>query len=178
MNELVTQTISIISAHVAHNSVPYAELPNLIQAVHDSLVTIATGKKGPVEQPKPEPAVAVKKSVHHSYLVSLEDGKRYQTLRRHLSALGMTPDEYRAKWGLAADYPMTSASYSAKRSEMSKALGLGKKKVVEPVEVPVAVQKPRGKPKVEAKAPEVPTEDVQKPAAIVQEPAEAIQEAA
>ena len=178
MDELLKRTIEIIASHVSNNSVPHAELPTLIQAVYGSLEAIVNGTKAPVEQAKPEPAVAIRKSVHRDYIVSLETGERMQTLRRHLAAMGMTPDEYRAKWSLPADYPMTSASYSAKRSEMSKALGLGRKKVVEPVEVPVAVQRPRGKPKVEAKAPEVPTEDVQKPAAIVQESAEAIQEAA
>ncbi len=146
MDGLLNRTIEIIASHVAHNSVPHSELPGLIQAVHGSLVTIASGAKAPVEQPKREPAVPVKKSVHHDYLVSLEDGKRYQTLKRHLSALGMTPDEYRAKWGLRGDYPMTSASYSAKRSQMSKDLGLGRQKAAEPVLAPAAAEEPRPAP--------------------------------
>ena len=122
----------VISAYVTNNSVPASELPDLIRAVvlaFDNLGQLQ------VEEPVPTivPAVPIKKSVHHDYLVSLEDGKRYQTLRRHLSALGLTPHEYRAKWDLPADYPMVARAYSAKRSELSKAFGLGRKKTVEPV---------------------------------------------
>ena len=84
--------------------------------------------------------------MHHDYLISLEDGKRYQTLRRHLNALGMTPDEYRAKWGLEADYPMVSRAYSAKRSQMSKDLGLGRKKTVEPVVASATAEEPHSAP--------------------------------
>ena len=115
-----------------------------------------------VQEPTPTlvPAVPVKKSVHHDYIVSLQTGERFQTLARHLSSLGLTPDEYRAKWGLAADYPMTSASYSAKRSQMSKDLGLGRRKAAEPVEASSATREPRSTPTAPAK-PANPPEAVQ-----------------
>ena len=203
MDELLTRTIEIIASHVAHNSVPHVELPDLIRAVHGSLETIVSGTKAPVKQPKPEPAVAVKKSVHYDYLVSLETGERFQTLRRHLAGLGMTPDDYRAKWGLAADYPMTAKGYSERRSALAKSLGLGRKPS-EPVDAPAKVSKPHSKATVAAKVPTTMAESVQEPAEApasvsevrsnttapvkaealatvaesVQEPAEAIQEAA
>ncbi len=136
----------VISAFVTNNSVPASELPNLIRVVVSAFDNL--GQPHVVTEPAPTlvPAVPVKKSVHRNFLVSLEDGKRYQTLRRHLNALGMTADEYRAKWGLTADYPMTSASYSAKRSQMSKDLGLGLRKAAEPVLAPAAAEEPRPAP--------------------------------
>ena len=142
----------VISAYVTNNSVPASELPDMIRAVVAAFDNLDQPQV--VQEPAPslEPAVPVKKSVHHDYIVSLETGGRFQTLRRHLSSLGMTPDEYRAKWGLPSDYPMTSASYSAKRSQMSKDLGLGRRKA-EPVEAPPeTAKKPRSTPTAPAQA--------------------------
>ena len=110
--------------------------------------------------------------MHHDYIVSLEDGKRYQTLKRHLTALGMTPDEYRAKWGLNPNYLMTSTAYSEKRSEMSKVLGLGRKKAVEPVRPQTATKKPRAKASAKVEAAE-PTLEPKR----TQDAPEAVQEA-
>ena len=122
--------------------------------------------------PEPVPAVSIKKSVHHDYLVSLETGQRFKSLRRHLSARGMTPDDYRSKWGLAADYPMVAAGYSAHRSELSKSLGLGRKKA-DQAEAPAVVFDTRSTPvaPVEAEAPATALESFR-------EAAEAQQEAA
>ena len=159
----------VISAYVTNNPIPASELPDLIRAVVVAFDKLGQPQGNQEAAAKPEPAVSVKKSVHHDHIVSLEDGKRYQTLKRHLSALGMTPDEYRAKWGLAADYPMTSAAYSEKRSEMSKALGLGKKKPIMPVEAPAKVRKPRPQPtaiEAPAKAPESVQEAAEAPPAV------------
>ena len=160
----------VISAYVTNNSVPASELPNLIRAVvaaFDGLDQLQV-----VQEPAPslEPAVPVKKSVHRDYIVSLETGVRFQTLARHLGSLGLTPDEYRAKWGLAADYPMTSASYSAKRSQMSKDLGLGRRKVAEPVEASSATKEPRSTPTGPAKPANAP-ESVQDAPGAIQEAA-------
>ncbi len=166
MSDNTLLATEVISAFVSHNSVPAVDLPELIRAVvraFDKLGRVLVAQEIAVE--KSVPAVPIKKSVHHDFLVSLEDGKRYQTLKRHLSALGITPDEYRAKWGLAADYPMTSASYSTKRSEMSKTLSLGKKKPSKPVEAPAAkVRKSRPKPTAAVEALATDPESVQEPA--------------
>jgi predicted transcriptional regulator len=113
----------IISAFVSNNSVPAADLPALIANVHGALQNVSN----PVRQetPKFEPAVPVKKSVTPEFLISLIDGKRYKSLKRHLTKQGLTPDQYRERYGLSRDYPMVAASYAAKRSELAKSLGLG-----------------------------------------------------
>ena len=119
----ITVTGGIVSAFVAHNSLPSAELPGLIQSVHAALVKIVSEAVTPHA---PEPAaVSVRKSVTPDYLVCLDDGLKFKSLRRHLTALGMTPDEYRAKWKLPADYPMVAPNYAAQRSELAKQSGLG-----------------------------------------------------
>jgi predicted transcriptional regulator len=123
--EAVGLTADIVSAYVSNNSVEAAELANLISQVHQALTQAAEGRKAEPEPP-PTPAVPVKKSVTPDYLISLEDGRKYKSLKRHLSTRGMTPDEYRAKWGLAKDYPMVAANYSAQRSSLAKSLGLGR----------------------------------------------------
>ena len=117
----------IVSAFVAHNSLHSAELPALIQSVHASLAKIASGAVTPTT-PEPEaaaPAVSVRKSITPDYLICLDDGRKFKSLRRHLSALGMTPEQYRAKWKLPADYPMVAANYAAQRSALAKKIGLG-----------------------------------------------------
>ena len=117
----------IISAFVSHNAVPLADLANLIGNVHAALQN--TGQ--PVQQQdeaKPIPAVSVRKSITPDFLISLEDGKQYRSLKRHLGKLGLTPDEYRAKWGLPDNYPMVAPSYAKMRSELAKSTGLGQQR--------------------------------------------------
>src|SRR3954470_1330670 len=142
----------IVSAFVSKNSVPAAELPALIGSVHQALTKVAHGTPAQaVEEPK-APAVSVKKSVQPDYLVCLEDGKRFKSLKRHLRTVyDLTPDQYRAKWGLPHDYPMVAPNYAAARSELAKQLGLGQKRHSEPV-VEAQPAPVRAEPK-QAKAP-------------------------
>ncbi|RWE12556.1 MAG: MucR family transcriptional regulator [Mesorhizobium sp.] len=123
---LIELTADVVSAYVSNNPVPVGELPALITQVHAALKdTIG----GPVTRPEPlTPAVSIKKSVTPDYIISLEDGKKFKSLKRHLSThYGLTPDEYRAKWGLPADYPMVAPNYAAARSALAKTMGLGRK---------------------------------------------------
>lgn len=123
---LVTLTADIVSAHVSNNSVPISELPQLIASVHGSLAGL--GKATESEAPKLEPAVSIRASVKPDYLVCLEDGKKLKMLKRHLNTrYGMSPDDYRAKWGLPTDYPMVAPNYAAMRGELAKKIGLGKR---------------------------------------------------
>ena len=117
----------IVSAFVANNSMPSAELPGLIQSVHAALTKIASGALTPVtaEPAAPSAMVTVRKSVTPEYLICLDDGRKFKSLRRHLTVLGMTPEQYRAKWNLPSDYPMVAANYAAQRSELAKKIGLG-----------------------------------------------------
>ncbi|HEX8442854.1 MAG TPA: MucR family transcriptional regulator [Allosphingosinicella sp.] len=128
LNEtLITLTADIVSAHVSNNSVAVNDLPTLIQNVHGAL----TGLGVKVEEPevKPEPAVSVRSSIKPDYIVCLEDGKKLKMLKRHLMThYQMTPDEYRAKWGLAADYPMVAPNYAEQRRTLAKKIGLGTKR--------------------------------------------------
>ncbi len=120
--ELLALTSKIVTAHLSANSVAPADLPGVIKSVYDALAnTIA-----PAEPPA-EPAVAIKKSVTPNHIVCLEDGKKLRTLRRHLrNAHNLSPDEYRDKWGLASNYPMTAPAYAELRRAFAKAIGLGK----------------------------------------------------
>jgi predicted transcriptional regulator len=115
----------IVAAFVSHNSLPVAELPALIASVDAALRRLATGAAAPAPEEKPEPAVSIRKSITPDYLICLDDGKKFKSLRRHLATLGMTPDEYRAKWGLAPDYPMVAPNYAEQRSNLAKQMGLG-----------------------------------------------------
>lgn len=126
LNEtLVTLTADIVAAHVSNNSIAVADLPMLIANVHGALSSL--GNTPEPEAPKQEPAVSIRASVKPDYLVCLEDGKKLKMLRRHLNtAYGMTPDDYRAKWGLPKDYPMVAPNYAAMRGELAKKIGLGK----------------------------------------------------
>jgi len=122
---LVTLTADIVAAHVSNNSVAISDLAILINNVHAALSNL--GEK-PVEEEKPVPAVSIRASVKPDHIVCLEDGKKLKMLRRHLMThYGMTPDDYRAKWGLPADYPMVAPNYSAARSSLAKKSGLGRK---------------------------------------------------
>src|ERR1019366_5178803 len=122
-------TADIVAAFVANNALRIADLPSLIQSVHAALAQLASGSVilAPVEEKK-EPAVSIRKSITPDFLVCLDDGKKFKSLRRHLSTLGMTPDQYRAKWSLSSDYPMVAPNYAAARSEMAKRSGFGQKR--------------------------------------------------
>lgn len=122
--QAVEMAAEIVAAYVSNNSVAAGDLPGIIQQVYRALEDAASGAK-PEEAAPPTPAVPVKKSITPDYLISLEDGRKYKSLKRHLSTRGLSPDEYRTKWGLPRDYPMVAASYSAQRSELAKKLGLG-----------------------------------------------------
>lgn len=122
---LLALTADIVTAHVSNNDVAAADLPELIARVHGALAGLGTK-----EEPEPEltPAVSIRASVKPGHIVCLEDGKKFQTLKRHLRVdHALTPEEYRAKWGLPADYPMTARNYSERRQAMAKELGLGRK---------------------------------------------------
>lgn len=124
---LIHLTADIVSAYVQNNPVPVAGLPDLIASVNAALSSI--GHPAPAAEPPQRPAVNPRRSVFPDYIVSLEDGKRYKSLKRHLATRhGMTPEDYRAKWGLPEDYPMVAPNYSATRSALAKSLGLGRKR--------------------------------------------------
>lgn len=121
--ELLRLTAQIVSAHVGNNSVAVADLTTLIQDVHRSLATV---EQTEAPQERPQPAVPIKKSVNPDYIVCLEDGKKLKMLKRHLkTAYGMTPEEYRERWGLGSDYPMVAPNYAQHRSALAKKIGLG-----------------------------------------------------
>jgi predicted transcriptional regulator len=119
-------TADIVSAYLSHNSAPASEIPALISQVHAALLRVSTGRaEAPPLEPA-KPAVSVKKSMTPDYLVCLEDGKRFKSLKRHLrTQYNMTPEQYRDKWGLAADYPMVAPNYAVARSQLAKKMGLG-----------------------------------------------------
>ena len=122
---ILKQVTEIVTAYLSKNVLPPEEVPGLIRSVHATLGGIAGGDTMPRESR--EPAVPIKKSVKGDYIVCLEDGKKLKMLKRYLRArYNISPDEYRAKWGLPADYPMTAPNYAAKRSEFAKKFGLGK----------------------------------------------------
>ncbi|CTQ47578.1 MucR family transcriptional regulator [Roseibium aggregatum] len=124
---LVDLTADIVTAYVSNNHVTSSDLPNLIASVHTALSTTVQAAQEPVVE-ELVPAVPVKKSVSGDYIVCLEDGKKFKSLKRHLrSHYGLTPEEYRAKWDLAPDYPMVAPNYAAARSVLAKKMGLGKK---------------------------------------------------
>jgi predicted transcriptional regulator len=121
-------TADIVSAYVSNNPVPAGDMSGLINQVHSALLRISGGT-GDV-QPEPlKPAVAVKKSITPDYIVCLEDGKKFKSLKRHLrTQYGVTPEQYRDKWGLPPDYPMVAPNYAAARSELAKQMGLGQQR--------------------------------------------------
>ena len=122
---LITLTADIVTAHVANNNVDGETLPALIQNVYGALATLGQHS---VAEEKPVPAVPIRSSVKNEYIVCLEDGKKMKMLKRHLmTAYGMTPEDYRERWGLPADYPMVAPAYAEKRRELAKKIGLGRK---------------------------------------------------
>jgi predicted transcriptional regulator len=121
-------TATIVSAYVGNNPTPAAELSALIGQVHAALVRVSNGRPEIVTEPA-KPAVSVKKSMTAEYLVCLEDGKRFKSLKRHLrTQYSMTPEQYREKWGLPADYPMVAPNYAVARSQLAKKMGLGQQR--------------------------------------------------
>ncbi|GAU86680.1 MucR family transcriptional regulator [Bosea sp. BIWAKO-01] len=143
---LLELTTIVISAYVAHNDVPRSDLAGLIASTYSALAKLGTK---PALMPAPEPlvpAVPIKKSVTPDAIICLEDGKAFKSLRRHLgTAYNLTPEQYRAKWGLPSDYPMVAPTYSEARAALAKASGLGRKTKAAPPP-PVAVKRTRAKP--------------------------------
>ena len=121
-------TAEIVSAYVSNNTVPAAEIPGLINQVHTALTRVS-GKPAEGASEPLKPAVSVKKSITPEYIVCLEDGKKFKSLKRHLrTQYSMTPEQYREKWGLNADYPMVAPNYAAARSQLAKQMGLGQQR--------------------------------------------------
>ena len=126
--ELMEWTVKIVAAQVQNTTIPAAELPNLIRTVHSALAGLADGAPLPAEPEELKPAVPVKRSVTPDYIVCLEDGRKLKMLKRHLkTAYNMSPDQYRARWGLPPDYPMVAPNYANQRSSLAKRIGLGKR---------------------------------------------------
>ena len=124
----VDLTANIVSAYLSNNPTPASEIPNLISQIHAALLRVSSGRsEAPPEEAKP--AVSVKKSIHPDYLVCLEDGKHFKSLRRHLrTQYNMTPEQYRDKWGLPPEYPMVAPNYAVARSQLAKKMGLGQQR--------------------------------------------------
>jgi len=122
--DILALTTEIVAAHVSNNTVSVGDLPHLINQVYQSLSTIGSGAPPVVE--RPQPAVSVKKSITPEYIICLEDGKKLKMLKRHLkTAYNMTPEDYRERWSLPADYPMVAPNYAKQRSRLAKEIGLG-----------------------------------------------------
>jgi predicted transcriptional regulator len=127
-NNFIELTAGIVSAFVSNNSVAAAEIPALINQVHSALLRVSSGAKDAPAEPL-KPAVSVKKSVTPDYIVCLDDGKKFKSLKRHLrTQYNVTPEQYREKWGLPADYPMVAPNYAAARSKLAKDMGLGQQR--------------------------------------------------
>ncbi|MBR0664489.1 MucR family transcriptional regulator [Roseomonas hellenica] len=125
--DLLALTAEIVAAHVANNSITQTDLPALIQNVHRTLAGLGERPAPPPEE-KRQPAVSIKRSITPDYLICLEDGRKLKSMKRHLmTSFGLTPEQYRERWGLPKDYPMVAPAYSAKRSAMAKQIGLGSK---------------------------------------------------
>ncbi len=125
--DMLRMAVEIVSAYVSNNSVPAAQVPDVINTVFKSLSSLEGGIVGGGESLKP--AVSVRRSVHPDYIICLEDGKKLKMLKRHLrAAYNLTPEQYRAKWGLPPDYPMVAPNYAQQRSDFAKQIGLGRKR--------------------------------------------------
>ena len=123
--EIIEMTAEIVAAYVENNTIAMADLPGLIQSVHRALASVSAGVEAVEAAPK-EPAVPVRRSITPDHLVCLEDGRKFKSLKRHLrTKYNMSPEDYRAKWGLAKDYPMVAPNYAKARSELAKQMGLG-----------------------------------------------------
>jgi predicted transcriptional regulator len=149
--ELLDQTTMIVAAYVAHNNVPRGDLAELIASTHAAL-----GKLGGEPEPLPAaalvPAVPIRKSVTPDAIICLEDGKKFKSLKRHLSSkFDLTPEQYRVKWGLPADYPMVAPNYAETRSALARSMGLGRKAAPIPVPAPEPIKPVRAKRAARAK---------------------------
>ena len=121
-------TANIVSAYLSNNPTPASEIPNLISQIHAALMRVSSGRADTPAEPA-KPAVSLKKSINPDYLVCLEDGKRFKSLKRHLrTQYNMTPEQYRDKWGLPPDYPMVAPNYAVARSKLAKQMGLGQQR--------------------------------------------------
>jgi predicted transcriptional regulator len=124
--ELLTLTADIAAAYVSNNTVQASDVPSVIQTIYRALAGVGAAAATPAPEPQ-KPAVPVKKSITPDFLISLEDGKKYKSLKRHLrTQYNMSPEEYRAKWNLPKDYPMVAPNYAASRSALAKSMGLGR----------------------------------------------------
>jgi predicted transcriptional regulator len=129
MSNSIELTAEVVAAYVSNNPVPKSDLPDLILAVHSSLEKLGSEPERALPQAEAKaPAVPIRRSVTPDYLICLEDGKRFKSLRRHLRGLGLTPEQYREKWKLPSDYPMVASNYAAQRSALAKKIGLGQKR--------------------------------------------------
>jgi predicted transcriptional regulator len=138
--DLINLTADIVSAHLSNNKVATGDVPGLIASIHAALVQ--TSAPAAVDAPAQEPAVPIRSSVKHDYIVCLEDGKKLKMLKRYLRTnYDMTPEEYRTKWKLPRDYPMVAPDYAATRKALAEKIGLGRKKAVETVEAAKAPAK-------------------------------------
>jgi predicted transcriptional regulator len=123
--DLPAMTTTIVAAYLANKQLPLSEVPTLITQVYATLAGLG-GVPKPVVEERPEPAVSVRKSITPDYLICLEDGKKLKMLKRHLkTSYNLTPEEYRERWGLSADYPMVAPNYAVQRSNLAKQIGLG-----------------------------------------------------
>jgi predicted transcriptional regulator len=145
-DDAIQVTTDLVAAYVSKNPISASDLPGVISSVYATIVGLSAPTLEP-EGGKPVPAVPIKKSVTPDYIVSLEDGRHYKSLKRHLKGRGLTPDDYRAKWGLPSDYPMVAANYAAQRSELAKAMGLGRKGAVARADAAAQTRR-RGRSKV------------------------------
>jgi predicted transcriptional regulator len=122
---IIEMTADIVSAYVGNNAVPAGELPSLIHAIHSALAGMTSAVEAPETAPR-EPAISVKRSITPEFLICLEDGRKFKSLKRHLrTKYNMSPEDYRAKWNLAKDYPMVAPNYAKARSDLAKQMGLG-----------------------------------------------------
>ena len=133
-------TSELVAAYVTQNHVQPSELPALIASVHATLCNLGKAPAPEVSAEPLKPAVPIKKSITDDYLISLEDGRKLKSMKRYLAGLGMTPAEYRSKWGLPNDYPMVAPAYAAKRSELAKNLGLGRRGVQEAADAALDIE--------------------------------------
>ena len=139
-DELLALTADIVSAHIGNNKTSVNDVPALIASTFEALNKL--GQPAEADAPKAEPAVSIRSSIKPDYIVCLEDGKKLKMLKRHLqTSYGMTPDDYRTKWGLPRDYPMVAPSYAATRSSLAKQIGLGRK-ATQPATEPEVTQLP------------------------------------
>ena len=152
-SDFIELTADIVSAYVSNNSVPASDLPALISEVHSALSRVIGGAAPVVQAEAPKPAIPVKKSITADYLICLEDGQKFKSLKRHIgNKYGLAPQEYRVKWGLPADYPMVAPSYAEARSVLAKSIGLGRKPAAAPVLAPEPVKPTRAKRVTKVKA--------------------------